>query len=147
MASTVDVQKILSMEKLDLIVHEPGDTVLNAVKYVDLKDFDSFVAGYLRTAGTGVLDAFQIVAAQDAAGLNKQVIKTSAAQPDAVGDQAYIEIASQEVEQVGVDAGITDLRFVSLEVQNNVGGDQAAVTYVLGRAHFPGKDLTADVIA
>lgn len=147
MASTVDVQKILSMEKFELIVHEPGDADLNAVKYVDLKDFDSFVAGYLRTAGTDVLDNFQISAAQDASGTNKQVIKTSTAQPDAVGDQAYIEIASQEVEQVGVDAGITDLRFVTLEVENATAGDQAAVTYVLGRAHFPGKDLTADVIA
>lgn len=147
MSSVVKAQHLFSRNLLDLIHSDPGNTNLNALKWVSTEDFESFGFGYLRTVGTGALTLIQISAAQDNSGTNRQVIKVFAVNPDAIGDKVFGEIDIAEINKVGNDAGFEDLKFLSVEIQNAVGNDEAFVTYFQGRAHFPEEDLTADDIS
>ena len=143
MTSAIDVQKVLSRRKFELLPSKPGATTKTAVKWVSLRDFDSFVAGYLRTVGTAALTSLTIQAADDNSGTNAVDIKVKdvTANPDAVDDYVFVEVSAAEVE--GIAPG---KEYVALVVEESNAANEAVALYDLDRAHFPQADLTADYI-
>lgn len=147
MASATDTQIIGANQKVLMFKHEPGDANPNDVSWQDMRDFENFMAGYVRASGTGALDTFRILANANSDGSGTDVVvKTSAAQPDAVNDVAFIEVTAQEVREQGRLAGI-NTRYVSLQIELATGTDKGAVTYVFSGAKHAQEDLTADSIA
>jgi glutamate 5-kinase len=147
MASSISVELLKAENKVTLYDHNPGDTAAADVAWVDMRDFESFLAGYLRTSGTGGL-TYKILANAQSDGTGTDVIiKTGTAVPDAVDDYCFLECNSQEVREVGDAAGVAgQVRYVSLNLTNATALDRGSVVYILGR----GKGVsgnTADSVA
>ena len=154
MASTQDSQKIFSRQKFDLELHEPSGTDLEAVAWLDLRDYDSFGAAVVLTnvASGGGIDRMQIRASAASNGANPEVIKdTGAATADQLGadtegDQLFIECQAEEVRDIGAREG-KDLRYVALYLEHGSASDESAVTHIRSSPRWAHKDLTTNVIA
>jgi hypothetical protein len=125
---------------------DPDATTAFNVAYVDMRDYNVFMAGFFRTVGTSDLQTFKIMAAEDSDGTNAQEIKTGTVDPDALGDQVWLECTAQEIAHIGNATGYK-LRYVTLRLQFQTGTDEGVATYVLGHPRFPSEGLTADAVA
>lgn len=138
-------QKLASILKITAYHDAPGNTAAHDVGWVDMSNYESFLASYLRTSGTGGL-AYKILANSDSAGGGTDVtVATGTATPDTDGDYCFLEVSAADVQAAAATAGTT-ARYVSLNLTNATSGDEGAVTYILGRGKGA-KDLTADSIA
>jgi hypothetical protein len=119
------------------------------VAWVPFKDFFGFLVGFFRTIGVGAVDGFKILAntAEDGSGTDV-VVKAHAlaSQPDAVGDQVWLEVTAEEVRQACTDAGVVPAA-VSASVEFATGTDEGVVTYIRWGPRFAKDGLTADVVA
>ena len=122
---------------------DPGATTATEIAWVDLRDFCSFAASFFRTIGTGAT-TFKIQASSASNGAAPVDIVTHAvgSEPDAVGDQIFLECGINDLLNAG-----TDLRYVSAVVSVATGTDEGVILYVRGKAKFKTSDLTADVVA
>jgi len=147
MASSTSVQKIGSREAITLYKFTPGATTATDIAWVDMRNYDSFLIGYLRISGTDTT-TIKILANAESDGSGTDVtVKTMTADPDAVDDYAFLEVTAQEVQEQARLAGVADIRYVTANCTNGTAGDEGAVVYVLGRPHRKYENLTADSIA
>jgi hypothetical protein len=148
MASTRDIQKIRANNAIKAFDFDPDATSLTDVGWVDMRDFASFMATFVRTIGTSAV-VFKILANAESDGSGTDVIvktKTIASQPDAVGDQIHLEINAEEIRGACDAAGI-DGRYVSAQVSVATATDEAVIIYTRSGALRPAEDLTADIVA
>lgn len=114
--------------------------------WFDMRDFQALLAGFFRTIGTSDLQTFAIFAATDSAGSNATEIKTGTVDPDAVGDQCWLECTAGEIAHIGRAAGLA-LRYVALKLQFATGTDEGVAIYTFGHSRFPAEGLTSDYIS
>ena len=99
--------------------------------------------------GVGAVDGFKILAntKEDGSGTDVAVkVHALAAQPDAVGDQIWLEVTAEEVRQACTDAGVVPAA-VSANVEFATATDEGVVTYIRWGPRFAKDGLTADVVA
>jgi hypothetical protein len=122
---------------------DPDATTETEIAWVDMRDFNCILASFVRTVGTSAVTLeIQASAASDGSSPVSVVTKTFAAQPDAVGDVAFLEATTNDILKAGVG-----LRYVSAVVSVATGTDEGVVTYILGDAQHKQAGLTADVVA
>lgn len=150
MAVATASEKLLSRLKVTHYDFDPDSADPVDVAWVDMRDFDTFLASFFRTVGTGNIDTYKIIAnsASDGSGTDVE-IKTKTltnVQPNALGDYNFLECTAEEINQAGVTAGVADLRYVSLQLEFATSTDEGVVTYVRGGIRqYTG--LTADNIS
>jgi hypothetical protein len=112
----------------------PGATTLQTVgASVDMRAFKCFMASYFKMTGTGLLTTFQLIAGdQSNFSGNNAVIFSDAwpsLQPDAAGNQVFLETSAQQVAQLAASTGY-NLRYVGVQYQQATAGDTGVVTYL-----------------
>ena len=149
MASAVDTEKFLSQFKIEQWDHDPGAATAvicspdggTTLRYVDLRDYDHFVAAVAQTilGGTGVV-LLEIVAAEAITFANAVVIKTSGAIVlNALAEWYVMECSAEEVQHL---ATTYNLRYIAARITTQHAGDEAVVTYI-ARARRPREHVTA----
>ena len=108
------------------------------VAWVPFHSFFGLVVGFFRTMGTGAVAGSGTDVAVKAHAL--------AAQPDAVGDQVWLEVTAEEVRQACTDAGLVPAA-VSANVEFATATDEGVVVYIRCDPRFAKDGLTADVVA
>lgn len=147
MATAQSTNHLTSRLKIDQYDFDPGATTETEIAWVDLADYDSFLAIFFRTIGTGAT-TFTIVANSESDGSGTDVeIKAHAvaSEPDAVGDTIVLECNAEEVGAASTTASGA-LRYVTAVVSVATGTDEGVVTYVRGDARHRTDGLTADNI-
>lgn len=140
----MDDQKIRSRQKVQMFHFDPDATSATDVAWVDMRDFGRILCGFLRTVGTSDLTMKVIANSEpDGSGTDVEVkTKSFISQPDAAGDQVFMEVTAQEIAPLG-----DNLRYVSLSLAVATGTDEGIVVYVQGDSRFCFDGLTADSIA
>jgi hypothetical protein len=129
--------------KTNLYDLDPGDTDEHAVAWVDMRDFGTALFGFFRTIGTSNLTLkVQGSAASDGGSPVDVKTKTITAQPDAVGDQIFLEVTQNDITEAG-----EDIRYISMVYSLATGTDEGVALYVQGSPRLIESDLTADVVA
>lgn len=127
---------------------DPDATTATEIGWVDMRDFDSLLVAIQRTVGTSAL-TLKIMGnpASNGGGTDVDIVsKTFAAQPDAVGDIAFLETDAREIAQKAAAAGVVGVRYVTAVVSAATATDEAVVTYIRrGKRQYDG--LTSDIIA
>jgi hypothetical protein len=142
MASTVSTNKVNSVLAQKSYDFDPDATTLTSIAWVPMNGFNAFMASFVRTIGTSNV-VFRIAAATDAAGAGAVTVKEHAvaAQPDAVGDQLFLECSAEELKGLG-----QTLDYVSAQVSVATNTDEGVVVYTrLADRQYNG--LTADIVA
>ena len=119
------------------------------VAWVPFRDFYGLLVGFFRTIGTGAVDGFKILAntKEDGSGTDVEVkAHALGSQPDAVGDQVWLEVTAEEVRQACTDAGVVPAA-VSASVEFATATDEGVVTYIRWGPRFAKDGLTADIVA
>lgn len=150
MPATASNEHLLANNAIRLYDFDPGGTDPVDVAWVDMRDYKYFLIAFFRTIGTGALDTFSILAnsASDGSGTDVTVkAHAVASEPNAVGDQIFLEVSAEQINEVGVAAGVADLRYVSASVEFATGTDEGVVLYMRSQARFPQTGLTADIIS
>ena len=152
MASPQSSDKLLSNLAITQYDFDPDADTAVDVAWVDMRDFENFAFSFFRTVGTSALDTVKILANADSAGGGTDVeIKTwtnaAFGDPDAVGDYAFGECTAEEIAQEASDAGIANVRYVSVQLEFATSTDEAVVTYVRGGAKRAYDGLSANSIA
>jgi len=137
--------KFLANNNVTQYDHDPDNADANAVAWVPMRDYETFVAGLFRSVGTGANDTVKIQAATDSSGTNAtDVISYSGDDPDAVGDVIWLETDAAEIQGASDTYAFTH---VALVVEFATGTDEAVVTYIRSGANFAGDNETADSVA
>lgn len=149
MASPQGSEKIFSHMKIKSFDFDPDGTSAVDVGWEDMQNFGLFGVEFFRTIGTSVVTLAILANAQSNGGGTDVTVKTKTftAQPDAVGDQVFLECTAEEVKQEANDAGVSGVRYVSASVSFATGTDEAVVTYFFAHPRFAYDQLTADIIA
>lgn len=139
----MSVNKLFTENAIKMYDFDPGATTATEIGWVDMRDFECFAAAFFRTIGTGAT-TFKIQASAASNGSSPVDIVTHAvgSEPDAVGDQIFLECGINDLLNAG-----TDLRYVSAVVSVATGTDEGVILYVRGNAKFKTSDLTADIVA
>lgn len=146
MASALASKKLSTELAVRLYDFDPDSADAVYVDWVDMRDFEVFMAGFFRTIGTGNVDTFAIFAATDTSGTNATEVKVATVDPDALNDQVWLECTAAEIAHLAAAAGVS-LRYVSLKLEFQTNTDEGVATYVRGHSKFPRADLTADIVA
>jgi hypothetical protein len=143
MPATYSADRFLSRHAIKLFDFDPDATAVTAVGWVPLALFDRFVAVFFRTIGTSAV-TFDIAAATSSAGAGATQVKAHAvgSQPDAVGDQIFLEVTAEQVKEV-----LATATHVSARVSFATGTDEGVVGYIRTDAQHQYSGLTADIIA
>lgn len=147
MAQTVHPTHFRDTHSVELLDFDPDSADAVNVAWRDMREYGRFVAGFMRTIGTGALDMFTIVAASNNTGANLTTIlsKTISSQPDAVGDYVFLEITADQIAHE--DTSGVGLRYVSARLEFATSTDEGVVLYIRGDAQRARANLTADAIA
>lgn len=151
MASSLDSKKLSTENYQRSVDCDPDATTafyatLPGGVWFDMRDFGALMVQFFRTVGTSDLQTFAIFAATDSAGTNPTEIKVRTVDPDAVGDQVFIECVAQEIAHIGATLGLK-LRYVALKLQFATGTDEGVATYTFGHARYPADGLTSDYVS
>ncbi len=150
MASPQESQKVASRSFKKMYDFDPDVDTAVDVAWVDMQNYRTFQVGFFRTIGTGNLDGFRILANSSPTGAGTDVVvkvHAIASQPNAVGDQIWLECQAEEVMQEANDAGVTGARYVSASLEFATSTDEGVVLYELGSPRFAYDHLTADIVA
>jgi hypothetical protein len=146
MASALASRKLTSELAAQNYDFNPAATTATYIAWVDLRDFEVFMAGFTRLTGSGTLTTWSIYAATDTSGTNATEVKTATVNPATLNDQVWLECTAAEIAHLAAAAGVS-LRYVSVKIQFGTGTDRGLVTYIRGHSKFPRADLTANIIA
>lgn len=139
MASQNATQHIRNNFLFQVWDHDPGGTDALVVtpdggttdRYVDGNTIERFAVIAIQTVigSSSGITKLEIVAAEDAAGTNLQVIKDSGTvDADALCDWLMEECTMEEVAQIGSDGGY-NLRYVAGRITQSNAGDEAIAVY------------------
>jgi len=127
---------------------DPDATTATDIAWVDMAKYEYIVMSFCRTVGVSDL-TMKVIANTDSdgGGTDDYVIKavTLAAQPDAVGDNVFVEVHADEIAHAAAKAGVA-LRYVSLSLAVATGTDEGICTYV-AKAKNAAEDTTADAVS
>ena len=150
MASAQSSSHIMNNHAIKLYDFDPGVTTVVEIAWVDMRDYEQFLGGFFRTVGTSAL-TFAIIANDDSAGGGTDVtIKTHAvgSEPDAVGDQLWLECTAEEIGQLGAAQSTPlDLRYITVTCSTATNSDEGIITYMRTKPRFAASGLTADIVA
>lgn len=138
MASPQASKKLLSQLAITQYDVDPAGDTTSAfdIAWVDMRDFENFAFSFFRTIGTGDVTVKILGNAQaDGSGTDVEIKSWTNAtfgDPDAVGDYAFGECTAEEIAQEAADAGVENVRYVSVNIAFTTGTDEAVVTYVRG---------------
>lgn len=148
-----EYQKFMSRNVMKHYDVDPsGDTTAAFdVAWVDMRDYEGFIASFFRTVGTDALDTFSIIAnsESDGGGTDATIIvgmPAAAEEPNAVGDQIFIECSAEQLASLSTSA-TGKLRYVSISIEFATGTDEAVVTYVRYGTRNAKDGLTANIVA
>lgn len=140
-----EYQKFMSRNALRLYDFDPGATTETEIAWVDMRDYEGFIATFFRTIGTGAV-TFKIMAntASDGSGTDADISTHAVgSEPDAVGDQIHLEISSEML----ATSSTAGLRYVTAVVSVATGTDEGVVSYVRYNTRNAKDALTADIVA
>lgn len=146
MASVIGSQILGAELKIVPKNFETTSALSASVGWIDMRDYDSILAQYLRVSGTGTFPKFQMVvsAASNGSG-TLGIVKSGVTTTDAVGDYQAIEATVDEIREVGIAAGIAP-RYVGVKAAHGTYTDTGVVVFVAKGKH-QGANLTANSIA
>lgn len=126
---------------------DPDGTSATDVAWVDMRDFENFTCSFFRTVGTSDL-TYKILANDESDGTGTDVvIATGSAAPDALGDYAFLECSAEQIVQEASDAGVDNVRYVSMNLTFATGTDEGVVTYVRTNPKRSYSGMTSDNIS
>lgn len=127
---------------------DPDATTATDIGWIDFSKYESAIFSFFRTVGTSNL-TMKVIAntASDGSGTDDYVIKavTFTAEPNALGDNAFVEITADEVAYAAAQAGVA-LRYVSLSLAVATATDEGVATYIC-KPKTKAKGTTSDIIA
>jgi len=133
---------------------DPDESAVTDIGFVDMTNYETFMAIFVRSVGTGALDTFNIIANYVTDTGTDVTVKTHAlgSAPDAQADMVFLECTASEIASA-VNSGITSAankqaaKYVSAECEFATSTDEGVVIYIQGNPRFPASGLTADVVA
>jgi hypothetical protein len=126
---------------------DPGATTATEISWLDMRAIDALAVGFFRTIGTGTIALALVANAEsDGSGTDVPVATWSGDQPDAVGDQIWLETDAQAIAAAAAAAGVADVRYITAVVSTSVGTDEGVVSYI-AQSTRPHAGLTADTVA
>jgi hypothetical protein len=148
MAITQTENRISATHLLHHYIAAPAATTLQTVSAsVDMQAWKCFMASYLKVTGTGNLTAFKILLGDKSDFSGNNVVIFSDAwpvlQPDAAGNQVFLECTAQQVARLAADNGFA-LRYAGVQYQQATGSDTGVVTFLATEPTFAYPGLTAD---
>lgn len=145
MAQTID--KLATNMAVTQYDFDPDATTATEIAWVDMRDFENFMCLFFRTVGTSAL-TYTIIGNAESDGSGTDVtLATGSAAPDAVGDYAYLEISAEQIAQEASDAGVDNVRYVTMVCTVATGTDEGVITYIRANPKRAYDGLTADSIA
>lgn len=150
MASPQAFEKMSSRMFVKAYDFDPDGVDPVDVTWLDFQNYTHGMVIFFRTVGVGNLDGFRILAnAQSNGGGTDVVVKQHAiaAQPNAVGDQIFLEFQAEEIMQEANDAGVDGARYISASAEFATATDEGVVIYIFSCGRFTYQDLTADFIS
>lgn len=141
MPSVLDVNQIRAEYALSMHDFDPNSASATASAWVSLLGFSHVVAGFFRTIGTGTF-AMSIAASASADGSNPTTIKSySGSNPDAVGDQVFLECSAIEINNL-----LQGAKYVAAVITFGTSTDEGVVLYARKGLRCE-NGLTADTIS
>lgn len=143
MVATSGADVFRSENTVKMYDFDPNATTVTNIAWVPLANFKRLTAGFFRTIGTSNV-TFDIAAATDSSGSGAVAIVTHAvaSQPDAVGDQIFLECTADQAHEV-----LATATHVSARVSVATNTDEGVVLYIRSEPRFAYSGLTPDVIA
>ena len=139
----------LANNKVTMYDFDPDATTATEIAWVDMRDFQEITFSFFRTVGTSALTVRILAnAASDGSGTDVVVKSpTLSAEPDAVADYLFFSATAEQIAQEAADAGVDNVRYVTLELTVATGTDEGVVTYIRSKPRFAHDALTSDSIA
>ena len=152
MASAVTVNQLASRLAIKNVYHIPASTgaVVASIdggttkNYLDMRDFENFGVSVVNAVSTSASGPtlIEIVAAEDTAGTNVQVITTSGTIASVTaGDNMWVECSAAQIKEVADSSG-KKLRYVTARLTTSNSSDKQAVTMIRANGKFPADKLT-----
>lgn len=114
-----------------------------AFECLPLQGFRRFMAGLMRSVGTGGVDNFQIIAATDGDGAGATVVVSSTpTTANAVGDRVWLECDIEQVREA-----LPAATHIGVRVELVTATDECVVFFERAEPEFPRAGLTADYIS
>ncbi len=141
--ATYSAEKFLANQMIKLHDFDPDVTTAVAIEWRPIKEFRRFVAGLVRTIGTGAT-TFDIAAATDSSGTGALAVKSHGigSEPDAVEDQLFLEVDAAQIHETLATATHWSAR-ISVATET----DEMVVVTIESEALYPRTGLTADIVA
>lgn len=127
-----------------------SDADPHAVAWIDMRGYREFTALVFHTVGTTKVDTIEIIADQNSDGSGTNIVVKKHASDgdagfiDAVGDYAFISCTAEEIAQEAADAGQSNVRYVSVNLELGNAGDEAVIVYILSEPIFRYSGLSVD---
>lgn len=143
MPATYTAEHIKANQKTKLHDFDPGATTVTAIEWRPIEGYRRFLAAFFRTIGTGAV-TFDIAVATSAAGAGATQVVAHAvgSEPDAVGDQLYLECDVEQMREV-----LATATHWSPRVSVATGTDEGVVLTEEHDPQHPVTGLTADIVA
>ena len=151
MAATTTQDKLASHSERRMVDFDPDvDTLAivdldpaSSAEFLPLAQFRRFMAGLVRSVGTGAVDNFEIVAATDGDGTGATVVvaKTPTT-ANAVGDRVWLECSIEQVREV-----LATATHIGVRIELATATDECIVFFERAEPEFPRAALTADYIS
>lgn len=151
MATAVTSQRLASIMAVTAYDHDPGATTAvvtspdggTTPRYVSVQGYEVFgvIAKPTVVGGNGIT-LLEIVAAEDSAGTNAQVILTHAATvANSLDEYVWLEVTAAQIKEVG--GSTYNLTHCAARLTMATNTDEASVVYIRAFPRFPQSALTA----
>jgi hypothetical protein len=152
MAATYTAEHLRSRSERRMVDHDPDATTAQIVdldpassdKCLPIALFRRFLAGVVRTVGTGTISSLEIIAATAADGTGATVVASHAlgSAPNAVGDTIWLEVDAAQIHEV-----LPAATHVGVRIALAVGTDECVVFFERAEPVYAYSGLTADYIS
>ena len=114
---------------------------INNKKCLPIAQFRQYIAGFMKSTGTGGVTEFKLIAAtaDDGTGNTPIIAHALTFVPDQVGEYVWLECEEEQVREVL--AGATH---IGVEITLSTGTDKATIFFERAKPMFPQDQLTAD---
>lgn len=138
-----EAQHIRSRQATKMHDFDPGATTVTEIEWRPIKEFHRFLAAFFRTIGTSAV-TFDIAVATDGSGtgVTQVVAHAVGSEPDAVGDQIYLECDAHQMR-----SALPGATHWTPRVSVATGTDEGVVLTEEHEPLFSRSGLTADIIA
>lgn len=123
---------------------DSADPAVPTGGWKDMRDHRSFLASFIRTVGTGNIDAMIIQGSASSDGSNPVTVKTKtiSAQPNALRDAVHLECTIDDLLAAG-----SGLRYVALSVELQTSTDEGIIEYTFDEPRFQYEGKLADDVS